>query len=407
MTLSSLAMRAVTVLIVLSQVAAARISPPVLTRSQEDLDNTRPAGVNIISHDHTFTTNFLGLQLANNSASHRDLGFTGQLGGRWYAVYGDVLWCAPGVTDPAKDSPGFHGMVRDAISLCTDDPLVVHDLHLDIVGRQQQFIPFHTEWGETGDFGFGGTSLVEVDSETNVGAVFYLVVKILPGVHLLLAVSIELTGSCQNGNKTGYRGAGIAKVQLLDGIPTVTHRFGDRGYWWDADSTARYGDVAAFRDPRSEYIYAWGGAPMKIKGWVDSSYVYQCRVKATEAFDLARYEYWWGRQMGWKSESLTTFTAETAVMWMSGQGQVVWNDYLGCYVFVRLGPLSNDVLLRTAPLPEGPWSDDVKVFTATPIGQDGMTYAGVAHPYLDPSGRSMVISYTNNNNIEVIKVAFD
>lgn len=35
-----------------------------------------------------------------------------------------------------------------------------------------------------------------------------------------------------------------------------------------------------------------------------------------------------------------------------------------------------------------------------------MTYAGVAHPYLDPSGRSMVISYTNNNNIEVIKVTF-
>lgn len=52
-----------------------------------------------------------------------------------------------------------------------------------------------------------------------------------------------------------------------------------------------------------------------------------------------RYEYWWGRQKGWKSELLTTFTAETAVMWMSGQGQVVWNKYLNCYVFVRLGKL--------------------------------------------------------------------
>ncbi|KAK8018984.1 hypothetical protein PG991_008174 [Apiospora marii] len=388
-------MRAITTLALLTQVATAasidQLLPSVLTRAQKKdaaappIDNTQPAGVNLISHNHTFTTKYLGLQLADNSASHRDLGFTGQLGGKWYAVYGDVLWCAPGVTDPAKDSPGFHGMVRDAISLCTDNPLVVHDLHLDSAGRQQQFVPFNESWGEASDFGFGGTSLVEVDGATNTGGVYYLI----------------------NGNKTGYGGAGIAKVQLVNDTPTVTQRYGNRGYWWDANTTARYGDVAAYRDTRSEYIYAWGGAPMEITDWVQSAYVYQCRVKATDAFDITKYEYWWGRQKGWRSQLLTTFTAETAVMWMSGQGQVMWNKYLNCYVFVRLGSLSYDVLLRTAPLPEGPWSDDVKVFTATPIGKDAMTYAGVAHPYLDPSGRSMVISYTNNNNIEVIKVTFD
>ncbi|KAK8131797.1 hypothetical protein PG984_008235 [Apiospora sp. TS-2023a] len=370
-------MRATTTLAVLSQLATAAClnllpSSVLTTHSQKKdaappPDNTQPAGVNLISHNHTFATQYLGLQLADNSASHRDLGFTGQLGGKWYAVYGDVLWCAPGVTDPAKDSPGFHGMVRDAISLCTDNPLVVHDLHLDKAGRQQQFIPFNGSWGEAADFGFGG----------------------------------------RNGNKTGYRGAGIAKVQLVNDTPTVTQRFGDRGYWWDANTTARYGDIAAYRDTRSDYIYAWGGAPMEITDWVQAAYVYQCRVKAADAFDITKYEYWWGRQKGWKSELLTTFTAETAVMWMSGQGQVVWNKYLNCYVFVRLGPLTYDVLLRTAPSPEGPWSDDVKVFTATPIGKDAMTYAGVAHPYLDPSGKTMVVSYTNDNNIEVIKVTFD
>ncbi|KAK8121550.1 hypothetical protein PG999_005670 [Apiospora kogelbergensis] len=354
------------------QIFAALLLQSGLTCSQGGIDNTQPAGVNVISHDHTFTTEYLGLQLADNSASHRDLGFTGQLGGKWG-------------NRPGRGPPGFHGMVRDAISLCTDDPLIVHDLQLDAKGRQQQFIPFNEDWGEASDFGFGGTSLVEVDSETNTGAVFYLV----------------------NGNKTGYRGAGVAKVQLLDGTPTVTHRFGYQGYWWNANSTPRYGDVAAFRDPRSEYVYAWGGAPMDIKNWINSGYIYQCRVKAAEVFELSRYEYWWGRQKGWKSEPLTTFTAETAVLWMSGQGQVVWNEYLKCYVFVRLGPWTNHVFLRTAPLAEGPWSGDVKVFTATPIGQDGMTYAGVAHPYLDPSGRSLVISYTNNNNIEVIRVTFD
>lgn len=97
------------------------------------------------------------------------------------------------------------------------------------------------------------------------------------------------SGHHQNGNKTGYRGAGIAKVQLVNDTPTVTQRFGDRGYWWDANTTARYGDIAAYRDTRSDYIYAWGGAPMGITDWVQSAYVYQCRVKAADAFDLTKY----------------------------------------------------------------------------------------------------------------------
>jgi hypothetical protein len=46
----------------------------------------------------------------------------------------------------------------------------------------------------------------------------------------------------------------------------------------------------------------------------------------------------------------------------------------------------------------------VKVYTATPI-DGGMTYAGgVAHPYIDNTGKTLAISYTNNNRIEVIKV---
>lgn len=69
------------------------------------------------------------------------------------------------------------------------------------------------------------------------------------------------------------------------------------------------------------------------------------------------------------------------------------------------GPGGSDVLLRTATSLQGPWTPDVKVFTATPM-DDGLTYAGVAHPYLDPSGQTLTISYTNNNHIEVFKLSF-
>lgn len=63
-------------------------------------------------------------------------------------------------------------------------------------------------------------------------------------------------------------------------------------------------------------------------------------------------------------------------------------------------------MLRTALSPEGPWTPDIEVYTAAPI-DNGLVYAGVAHPYHDPSGKSLIISYTNNNYIEVLKVEFN
>lgn len=140
------------------------------------VDNTQPAGENPIED---FTAEFLGNQKSDNSCSQRDLGFTGHLQGKWYAVYGDTLWGAPGVTDPEETIEGFHGMVRNSLSELTDDPLVVHDLNLndhEPVPHQNQLVPFNEDWGETNTFGFGGTSIVETDAATGIGALYYLVV---------------------------------------------------------------------------------------------------------------------------------------------------------------------------------------------------------------------------------------
>ncbi|KAI5923497.1 hypothetical protein F4810DRAFT_710580 [Camillea tinctor] len=225
-------------------------------------DATQPVGTNPTTN---FGTTYLGFQTSNNSCSHRDLGFTGELAGQWYAVYGDTAWCAEGVTDPFKDLPGFHGM--------------------------QQFVPFNASWGETNQYGFGGTSLVE--SSNGIGAVFYFV----------------------NTDKNVLKGAGVARVELQNGEPTVTERYdvGNTDYWWPADKYPYYGDVAAFKDPRSNYIYAWGWQPG------DQEFVYLTRVQDINAFDLSKYEYWWGAGQGWKTNPLDIFTPDTArtVLWMS------------------------------------------------------------------------------------------
>lgn len=373
-------------LLLASVLPAALADPHAKHQHRRADDPTQPVGTNPLTGH--FSTAYLGQQNANNSCSHRDLGFTGELQGKWYAVYGDTLWCAQPLTDPSKDNTSeFHGMVRDSLSLMTDNPLVVVDLHLnddEPVRHQKQFVPFNAEWGEDNTFGFGGTSLVETAG--GKGALFYLV----------------------NANDAGLKGAGVAKVELVSGVPTVTQRLGSStGYWWPSANLPRYGDVAAFRDPKSDYIYAWGGAPTSITDFTDSQYVYLLRVNAADAYDLSKYEYWWGAAAGgWKTgKPLTEFGAKNAVMWFVGQGQFVWSEFWGVYVFVHLSPGGSDVLLRTATSLEGPWTPDVKVYTGTPI-DGGLTYAGVAHPYLDASGKTLTISFTNNNHIEVIKVTF-
>jgi hypothetical protein len=150
-------------------------------------------------------------------------------------------------------------------------------------------------------------------------------------------------------------GTGVAKVDVVNGTPTVTERMGDNGWWWDTVNHPRYGDAVAYRDENSDYIYAIGGAPSSQSGWIDASYVYQARVLAANAFNLSSYEYWHGRATGWSTDVLTDFTSETAVMWNVGQGQIVYSQYYKCYIFVHTS------MLFAISLPIGiPHTDKVK-----------------------------------------------
>jgi hypothetical protein len=139
-----------------------------------EIDNTLPEGDNLVS---IAAVEFLGIQTSNNSCAARDLGFTGKLGQHWYAIHGDALWCAPGITDPTGEAVAFRGMVRNTISLLTDDVLKPYDLYIDDaepVPHPRQFFQYNSEWGEHQLTGFGGTSICETDETT--GAVYYAVV---------------------------------------------------------------------------------------------------------------------------------------------------------------------------------------------------------------------------------------
>lgn len=139
-------------------------------------DNTVGEGENKV---RVVALEFLGIQLSNNTCARRDLGFTGKLGQHWYAIHGDALWCAPGVVDATGDVE-FRGMVRNTISLMTDDVLHPYDLYHDDtepVARPLQFFTYKEDWGEHMLTGFGGTSICSTGEET--GAIYYAVVSLL------------------------------------------------------------------------------------------------------------------------------------------------------------------------------------------------------------------------------------
>ena len=73
---------------------------------------------------------------------------------------------------------------------------------------------------------------------------------------------------------------------------------------------------------------------------------------------------------------------------------VSWNDYLQQYVAVYSRLLSNDVMIRTAPKPEGPWSGERRLFSAmAPIA--GNVYDARAHSEYDLNGgQAIFITYS-------------
>ena len=73
---------------------------------------------------------------------------------------------------------------------------------------------------------------------------------------------------------------------------------------------------------------------------------------------------------------------------------VSWNAHLQRYVAIYSVPLSQDVVIRTAPAPEGPWSNELLAFTAMRPSQ-GNTYDAHAHAeYDEDGGRLMYVTYS-------------
>lgn len=236
----------------------------------------------------------------------RDLGFAGQLGPYVLLSYGDTMY------SDANYSDTWRGMTSDSVALATQDPLEVVDPVLNTDGYPPQFCPILSSFGEdSATCALGITNVVETNSSTD-GILFFLL-------------------NHRPGGTNNLMGAGVASVTLDTSqdppVPRIQRL--PPQFWWDATAEPWYGDVCALR--WNGFIYAYGHG---IEG---NPWVYLTRVRAGDATDVNCYEYWNGD--GWQAERLdgTSVGDKESVFWQINQGQVVWSNYMGCFVFVYCG----------------------------------------------------------------------
>ena len=94
------------------------------------------------------------------------------------------------------------------------------------------------------------------------------------------------------------------------------------------------------------------------------------------------------------------------LLFVVSQGQVIFSPYYNCYLFIFCDNwMDNKVLAKTADKPEGPWSEPITLYQATPITAGSSIYAAAPQPYFDSTGKTLVVTFTNHPNcIQGIRV---
>ncbi len=211
---------------------------------------------------------------------------------------------------------------------------------------------------------------ITVDPAANRALIFYQVVSALPGAFNFQGI-----------------GESVATWQSLSAAPVrpVFH----------PPMVADHPDlIFGENDP------AFGSASLMVGG---ALYVYGCgisdnssdrgcrlaKVDPAQAQNRAAWEFYAGNGT-WSSNLADAAPVFSGANILS----VAWNGFLKKYVAVYSPSFSQNVIIRSAPAPEGPWSDAIVAFQALrPVS--GNVYDAHAHPEYDlNSGQTFFVSYS-------------
>jgi hypothetical protein len=215
-------------------------------------------------------------------------------------------------------------------------------------------------------------SSIVVDPTSGDALVFYMLVSSLPGNFNFQAVGNSVA-TWQNLQEQPQRPA--FNPPLVAGYPDLLFD----------ENQPSFGSAALIS---GGLLYVYGcGLPTSgtDKG---------CRlgkVNPANVLDLSAWSFYtsngnWSSQVG---DAVPVFTGDNIL-------SVAWNGYLQQYIAVYSAPLSQNVMMRTAPHPEGPWSDELTAFTAMPPAQ-GNVYDAHAHAEYDANGgQTIYVTYSRS-----------
>lgn len=160
--------------------------------------------------------------------------------------------------------------------------------------------------------------------------------------------------------------------------------------WENPDGANRF-QMQAYAK-RDGYVYVFG-TPNGRNG---SAYV--ARVPETKLLTKSDYQYWNGNAWVTNDDAAATAIVPGPV----GELSVQYNVASGKYVMMYLG--GEDIVLRTAPDPEGPWSSaQIVVSSADYPG----LYGGFLHPWNSGGKLYFTMSQWNPYNVYLMEVTID
>jgi hypothetical protein len=135
--------------------------------------------------------------------------------------------------------------------------------------------------------------------------------------------------------------------------------------------------MGAFMRGNDGYLYSFGtpsgrGGPAFLS-----------RVPPNFVPDLTKYQYWNGDKNTWVP--VNPGAATPVFPGPVGEMSAQYNPYLKQYLVLYTNGGSNDVVARTAPAPQGPWSPEQVLVSA--FQMPGGIYAPMIHPW--SSGRDL------------------
>jgi len=336
----------------------------------------------------------LGVVQQNPVIYGRDGAISALIDGKSVWTFGDTPMSVPGIENHFWDDNSLswtdnldasHGIMLD------------HDF-LDITGAPGEFLPY-LKWEQDYNYAHDKNHC----TADPCGAEFGM----WPGQPIYdparkraLVFYFELWRV--SGNPTWKNvGSGIAVLSSDGKLTRPIENLGSKTptLMWGADDVAYGSGSVVVKDT----LYSYGCTP----GFL----VMNCqlaRVLLSGALDKTQWTYYAG------NNSWSANPADAVVVFQGGAAgnTVYWNAYLGAYMAIYSGVLSNDIYCRVARTPWGPWSNQVLLFTGKDGWNNNVDYAGEAHTeFAEGNGQTQYITYAHTTgplrqDLPLTKVVF-